>query len=105
MDDAEKLLRNWRQSPPKDGAKREDAIKVMEFLDMDVESNNEGHYEAFHKALLGNPRFQYGSFAVNCHAKGVAGRAHPKAILDIIKAAKIIQAAQQKEQQDNEDDN
>jgi hypothetical protein len=44
MDDAEKLLRNWRQSPPRDGVKCDDALKVMAFLGMDVESNNEGHY-------------------------------------------------------------
>ena len=104
MDDAEKLLRNWRQSRPNDGAKCEDALKVIRFLGMDVESNNEGHYEAFHKALIDSPRFRFGSFTVNCHAHGMQGKAHPGAISDILKAAKIIQAAQQAEQQDNEDD-
>jgi len=102
MDDAEKLLRNWRQSPPKNGARCEDALKVMTFLGMDVESNNEGHHQAFHKALLNNPRFQYGSFTVNCHAKGTQGKAHSKAILDILKAARIIQDAQQKDENDRE---
>lgn len=102
MDDAEKLLRNWRQSPPRDGTKCEDALKVIAFLGMEVEGNNEGHYQAFHKALLADPRFRFGSFTVNCHAGGVQGKAHPKAISDILKAAKIIQAAQQQERQDDE---
>ena len=97
MDDAEKLLRNWRQSPPKDGAKCEDVLKVMAFLGMDVESNNQGHHEAFHQALLNNPRFHYGSFTVNCHAHGVHGKAHPRAISDLLKAAKIILAAAHEE--------
>lgn len=103
MDDAEKLLRNWQQSPPRDGVKCEDALKVIRFLGMEIEDNNEGHYEASHPALLGTPQFPYGSLTVNCHAFGKQGKAHPKAILDIRKAAKIIQAAQQKEQ-DHEDD-
>lgn len=104
MDDAEKLLRNWRQSLPKDGIRCEDVLKVMAYLKMDIESNNQGHHEAFHKALLGEPRFRYGSFTVNCHAFGVAGKAHPKAISDLLKAAKIIQAAQQKEEQSSTDE-
>lgn len=102
MDDAEKLLRNWRNSLPKDGARCEDALRVMAFLKMDVEGNNEGHYEAFHKALLNTPLFRYGTLTMNCHAHGKQGKAHPKAISELLKAAKIIQAAQEKEQQDDE---
>ena len=75
----------------------------MAFLGMDVEANNEGHYQAFHKALLNDPRFQFGSFTVNCHAHGVQGKAHPKAILDILKAAKVILAVRQEEQRSDED--
>lgn len=101
MDDAEKLLRNWLQSPPKDGAKCEDALKVAAHLKMEIEGNNQGHYEVFHASLLNSPRFPYGSFTINCHAHGVSGRAHKNAILDIIKAAKIIRAAQQKDEDDN----
>lgn len=102
MDDAEKLLRNWRQSPPKDGAKCEDALKVIAFLGMALKpANSEGHYHASHEALRNNPRFAYGSITVNCHAFGVTGKAHPKAIQDILQAAKFIQAAQEKKRQDD----
>ena len=104
MNDAEKLLRSWRQSPISDGMKCEDALKVIRFLGMDVESNNEGHYEAFHKALLNSPRFCFDSITVNCHAFGVQGKAHSGAVTDILKVAKIIPAAQQEEQQNGEDD-
>lgn len=104
MDDAEKLLRNWKQSLPRDGAKEEEAKKVMEFLGITVVMNNLGHLEASHEALKGHPKYPFGRFTVNCHARGKQGQAHPKGIHDIVSAAKIIQAAQQKESQDDEDD-
>jgi hypothetical protein len=52
---------------------------------------------------MADSRFRFGSFTVNCHAHGVQGKAHPKAIGDILKAAAVIQATQQREQQDDED--
>lgn len=104
MNDAEKLLQQWKQSPPRDGAKDEDALKVMKFLSITVVRNNQGHYEASHEALTGHPQYPYGRFTVNCHARGKQGQAHPRAIKDIINAARIIQAAQQKDRQSNEDD-
>ena len=104
MDDAEKLLRNWRQSPPKDGAKCEDALKVVVFLGMTLKpANSQGHYHATHADLLNNQKFAFGSITINCHAFGIPGKAHPKAIQDILQAAKVIQAAQaQKQREDNE---
>lgn len=106
MDDAEKLLRNWRQNLPRDGAKCEDALKVIRFLDMTLKPtpNSQGHYQASHDALKGSVRFPFGSITMSCHAFGVTGKAHPKAIQDILQAAKIIQAAQQKKRQNDEDD-
>ena len=106
MDDAEKLLRNWQQSPPNDGAKCEDALKVIRFLGMNLKPspNSQGHYQASHEALKGSARFPFGSITVNCHAFGVVGKAHPNAIRDIRQAAKIIQAAQQKKRQEDEND-
>ena len=101
MSDAEKLLKNWLQKPP-NGIKWGDARKVLESLGMEVEINNNGHPEAFHKALVDSPQFPFGSFAINCHAHGEQGEVHFKAIRDIIKAAKIIRAAQ-REQQNDED--
>lgn len=104
MSDAEKLLRNWRQSRPHDGVKCEDALKVIRFLGMDLEQNNEGHYETSHDALKGSSPFPFGAFTLSCHAFGVAGKAHSHTIQDLLKAAKIIEAAQEKERQDNEDE-
>lgn len=83
--------------------KCEDALKVIRFLGMELEQNNEGHYEASHDALKASPQFLFGAFTLNCHAFGVQGKAHPRAIQDLLKAAKIIQAAQQ-EEPDNEDE-
>lgn len=110
MDDAEKLLRNWRQSPPRTGVRCEDALKVIQFLGMRLKPvpNSQGHYHAFHAALQGSDRFRFGAFTVNCHAFGVQGQAHPRAVQDILKAAKIIQDAnqdaKQKAQASDEDD-
>jgi len=103
MDDAEKLLRKWRQSPPREGVKCEDALKVILYLGMTLKPvpNKQGHHHAFHAALKNNDRFSFGAFTVNCHAFGVQGQAHPKAVQDILKAAKIIQEAQQKVDSDN----
>ena len=104
MDDAEKLLRSWWQSPLKDGAKCEDALRVVVFLGMILKpANSQGHYHASHPDLLGNQRFAFGAISINCHAFGVPSKAHPRAIQDILQAAKVIQAAQaQKRLEDNE---
>ena len=104
MGDAEKLLRDWRQSRPRDGAKCEDALKVVKYLNMTLKPNpnSQGHYQASHEALKGSTWFPYGSITINCHAGGVQGKAHPSAINDILKAARIIEAAQQKEQGDED---
>lgn len=104
MDDAEKLLRNWRNSLPKDGAKCEDVFKVIIFLGMTLKGpNSQGHFHALHDNLKGSDRFPFGSLTINCHAFGVSGKAHPRAIQDIIQAAKIIEAAKQQKRQDDED--
>ena len=104
MEDAEKLLRNWRQSPPRDAVKCADGLKVMAFLEMGVKGNNEGHYEASYPALLGSLQFPYGGFTMNCHAFGMPGKAHPAAIKDLLKAAKIIQDSQKEEEAEDADD-
>ena len=94
MDDAKKLLRNWRQSLPKDGVKCEDLFRVIEFLGMTLKGpNGQGHFHALHDALKGSTKFPFGSITINCHAFGVQGRAHPGAIQDIMQAEKIIEAA------------
>ena len=100
MNDAEKLLRDWRLCKPKDGAKCEDALKVAKHLGLKLNStpNSQGHYQASHPSLIGSPQFPFGSITINCHARGVQGRAHPSAIKDILKAADIIAAAIQEEQ-------
>ncbi len=69
---------------------------------MDVEINNNNHPEAYHSALIGSAPFPNGSITINCHANGKQGEVHFKAIHDIIKAAKLIRAAQ-REQQNDED--
>ena len=97
MDDAVKLLRNWRKNAPSGGVKCEDALKVMRFLGMDVEGNGKGHYHASHNALMNSPLFMFGGFTISCHAFGTQGQAHPSAIKDILKAATIIQAAREEE--------
>jgi len=65
--------------------------------------NSQGHHQASHEALRDSPKFPFGSITVNCHAFGVTGKAHPRAVQDILQAAKIIQAAQQQKQQNDED--
>jgi len=92
MDNAEKLLKNWGQSPPRDGVDCKDALAVLAHLGMTVERNNQGHYQAFHRKLVGSDSFPYGSFTVNCHAYGVQGNVHPRAIKDILRAAKLLLA-------------
>lgn len=104
MSDAKKLLRDWQQNSPPDGVKEEDAKKVMEHLGLTVVRNNLGHLEASHTALKGHPKYPFGRFTVSCHARGKQGQAHPMGIKDILSAAKIIQAAQQKDREDNEDE-
>lgn len=104
MDDAKKLLRNWRQSLPKDGVKCEDLSKVVKFLGMTWDGpRSSGHYHAIHDDLKGSVKFPLGFVLINCHAFGVQGKAHPRAVRDIMQAEKIIEAARQKKQQDNED--
>lgn len=102
MNDAEKLLRAWKQNPPSAGAKEADALKVMNFLGLTVVRNNQNHYQASHDALKGHPRYPFGMFTINCHAGGKQGQAHPKAIKDIVSVAAIIQAAQEKDRQNDE---
>jgi hypothetical protein len=102
MNDAEKLLRNWIQNPPKDSVNCEDALRVCEHLEMNIVENNQGHFQATHLLLRGRAQFPYGGFTINCHAFSRQGKAHPKAIKDILKAAKIIVAARQKVQQDDD---
>ncbi len=103
MDDAEKLLRSWSQSPPRDGVECKDAIKVGRHLGMQVVENNQGHFQATHKALIGSVLFPFGGFTINCHAYSRQGKAHPAAVKDILRAAKIIAAANQKAQQADDD--
>ncbi len=100
MDDAEKLLRSWFQKTPS-SIKWADANKVLLYLGIEAEENSQGHYQAFHKSLVGSAQFPFGSFTINCHAFGNQGEVHPKAIQDIKKAARLLQAAQQREQDDD----
>lgn len=104
MDDAKKLLRNWRQSLPKDGVRCEDLFKVIKFLGMTLDGpRSSGHFHAIHDDLKGSAKFPLGFITISCHAFGVQGKAHPGAIQDIMRAEKIIESARQKKQQDNED--
>ncbi len=90
MDNAEKLLRKWRQQPPTDAVDVKDAIAVMKRLGMDVREGSK-HLVASHPALVGSDLFPNGTITVSSHAFGDQGKTHPKAVKDILKAAKIIQ--------------
>ena len=90
MNDAEKLLRKWKQQPPNDAVDAKDALAVMRELGMDVREGTK-HVVASHPALVGSDAFPNGVITVNCHASGKQGKAHQKAVKDILKAAKIIQ--------------
>ena len=91
---AEDLLRRWSQHPPRDGSDCEDAIAVMRYLGMEVVQRKTGHWTGKHQLLIGSDPFPHGVVTVNCHAFGIQGRAHPQAIRDILKAAKIIEEAE-----------
>ena len=67
-----------------------DAIAVMKRLGMDVREGSK-HLVASHPALVGSDLFPNGTITVSSHAFGNQGKAHPKAVKDILKAAKIIQ--------------
>jgi len=104
MDDAKKLLRLWRQKPPKDGVKCEDLFKVIHFLGMTLKGpDGQGHFRALHDDLKGSEKFPIGFIIISCHAFGVQGKAHPRAIQDVMRAERVIEAARLKKQQDNED--
>ena len=104
MDAAEKLLNRWRQQLPRDGADCEQALTVMDSLGMTVKRNSQGHYQAFHKALIGSTLFPCGSLTMNCHAFGTPGKAHPSAIKDLVRAARIIQEAHAEEERKAEEE-
>ena len=91
MEQAEKILRRWRQQRPRDGVDERDAIRVMEHLGMDIRVGGEGHVIGFHKKLVGSAQFPMGTITVNSHAFGRQGTVHPKAIHDIVKAAIILE--------------
>jgi len=91
MDDGEKLLRRWKQQAPKDGADKKEIIAAMKHLGMDVREGAKGHLVASHPALIGSALFPVGTIAVNCHAFGKAGKAHPSGVKDILRAAQIIE--------------
>jgi hypothetical protein len=88
---AEKLLERWSQRVPSDGVPCEDAVLVMESLSMTVTTDSQNHKYARHPKLIGSSSYPTGGFRVNCHYKGKQGVAHPAAVRDIVKAAKIIQ--------------
>ena len=96
MDDAEKLLRSWSQSLPTDRVECKDALKVSRHLGMLLVENNEGHFQATPDSLIGSSLFPFGGFAINCHAHGRLGKAHPATGRDILEAAKIIAFVPQK---------
>ncbi len=58
---------------------------------MTVTTDGQNHKFARHPKLIGSSSYPTGSFRVNCHYKGKQGVAHPAAVRDIVKAAKIIQ--------------
>jgi hypothetical protein len=90
LDKAEKLLRTWQRCIPRDEVDSGDALTVLDYLGMTVERNGKGHRQAFHSDLVGRLPFEYGSFTINCHAFGVQGKTHPRAIRDILRAAEIL---------------
>ncbi len=57
---------------------------------MTVTTDSQNHKYARHPKLIGSSSFPLGGFRVNCHAKGKQCVAHPQAVRDIVKAAKII---------------
>ena len=91
MTKAEKLLARWTQLIPKEGVPCEDAVLVMESLGMMVTTDSQNHKYARHPKLLGSDNYPTGSFRVNCHYRGKQGAAHPAAVHDIVRAARIIQ--------------
>jgi hypothetical protein len=90
----EDLLDKWLHGVPRDGADCEDALAVMRCLGMEVARTRRGHWTAHHAALVGSAEFPYGFLTVNCHAFGKQGRAHPAAIRDIVRAARIIRESE-----------
>ena len=100
MDNAEKLLRKWKQTAPRGGVECSDALAVLEHLGFVVERSGKGHYQAFHRLLIGSDPFPFGSFTVNCHAFGVQGQTHPMAIKDILRAERILIVARENDNDD-----
>jgi hypothetical protein len=76
---------------PADGVVAEDAIAVMRYLGMEVQLRKTGHWTGTHPALVGSDLFPQGVVTVNCHAFGRQGMAHPAAVRDIVRAARVIQ--------------
>ena len=91
MTKAEKLLGTWTQRIPKDGVPCKDAVLVMESLGMVVTTDGQHHKFARHPKLLGSDNYPTGSLRVNCHYGSKPETAHPAAVRDIVRAARIIQ--------------
>jgi hypothetical protein len=87
----DELFRKWQQRVPQDGADCEEVIAVMRYLGMEVELRKKGHWTGKHPKLVGSVSFPQGVITVNCHAFGKQGKAHPAAIRDVLRAAKVIQ--------------
>ena len=90
----EKVLARWMKRVPPDGAVSDQAVSVMEHLGMCPQQRASGHVTGFHPRLVGSDAFPQGVITVNCHAFGKQGVAHPAAIRDIVKAARIIEEDQ-----------
>jgi hypothetical protein len=94
----DRLLQKWKQQVPRDGAPGEELIAVMRHLKMEVRQRKSGHWTGTHPALVGSAYFPQGLITVSCHAFGIEGRAHPSAVRDVVRAARVIEEAQSDEE-------
>ena len=79
------------------GARCEEAIEIMRHLGMEVTQRKTGHWTGKHATLVDSVFFPFGVVTVNCHAFGKQGVAHPAAIKDIVRAARIIHGEEENE--------
>jgi len=89
------LLKQWLRNRPKE-AKRKDAEAVLTQMGCEIRHGGENHLIAYHPDLVDHPQFRNGMITVNCHAFGKSGAVHPRAIEDIVKAAKCLEKKEEK---------
>ena len=87
----DQLLTKWKTQIPRDGVDCEDLVAVMRYLGMAVTLRKSGHWTGSHERLIGSALFPNGVITVNCHAFGKQGKAHPRAVADVVKAAELLQ--------------